>query len=144
MILYLTYMEDHPQKLWKYIGQNSETFLKHFPDHTPAITQLLIQCITADGELGTGFAVQGKKSWALVTMNEYDGDTELSIRYHGGDHYDLYFSYYDDDKENYVSVTHAYTPEEIAGLPQGLLQLLQRTFATEESQTANGNTLNNS
>lgn len=137
-------MEDYSGKLWEYIRQNSEAFLKHFRDHTPAITRLLVQCITADGELGTCFAIHGEKSWALVTMNEYDSDTELSIRYHGGDHYDLYFTYYDDDKGNYISVTHRYTPEETAGLPQGLLQLLQRTFATKESQKADGNTLNKS
>lgn len=76
-------MEDHIEQLWQYIGSNSASFHANFPQHSAAITHLLIECILTDGEVSTGYAVEGERNWAFVTMVEGDSDLKLSLRYHG-------------------------------------------------------------
>ena len=134
-------METYIDDLWEYISMNSKAFHKSFTKYTSEITRLLVLYLLHEGDIGTGLGYKGCKTWAMITMNEYDSETQLSLSFHGNDVYDLYFEYYDDDKQKSVAVNYILTEQEIEGLPPGLRDLLKSTLQKGKSQHISGKQL---
>ncbi len=134
-------MNNPYEQFWQYISDNSAAFIRNFPAYTPEITRLLILSLVSEESIGTGMGTKGKKEWAEITMNEYDGDRRLSLRYHPDKTYDLFFMYYNDDKEDWEEISHNFSSEEAADLPAGLRLLLEETLNSGKLQRADARTL---
>jgi len=68
--------------------------------------------------------------WAVITMYDYKGDKELSLRLHLNDLYDVHIGYYDENDE-FIEVAEPLSPEQKATLPEKLKKVMKKVLDDE-------------
>lgn len=110
-----------------------------------ASSDLLIEQLLSaklnDDEIAIGLSSKSGTITADLLWDEYNTEQMLSLRYHEDGHFDLFYSYYDDDKEGYVTVVHDLNDDQIHSLPDGLAPVMARALATGKPISVRGNQL---
>ena len=68
--------------------------------------------------------------WAVITMYDYKGDKELSLRLHLNDLYDVHIGYYDENDE-FIEIAEPLNPEQKATLPEKLKKVMKKVLDDE-------------
>jgi hypothetical protein len=79
----------------------------------------LIKWATGKAPIEIRFDHFDDDQWAVITMYDYKGDKELSLRLHLNDLYDIHIGYYDEDDE-FIETAEPLNPEQKATLPEKL------------------------
>src|SRR5580698_11583171 len=77
---------------------------------------------------------------AIITLYDYKGDKELSLRLHLNDLYDVHIGYYDDDDE-FIEIAELLSPEQKAALPEKLKKVMKKVLDDESGIRLPGNVL---
>ena len=77
---------------------------------------------------------------AVITLYDYKGDNELSLRLHLNDLYDVHIGYYDEDDE-FIETAEPLSPEQKATLPEKLKKVMKKVLDDESGIRLQGNLL---
>jgi hypothetical protein len=78
--------------------------------------------------------------WAVITMYDYKGDNELSLRLHLNDLYDIHIGYYDEDDE-FIEIAEPLSAEQKATLPEKLKKVMKKVLDDESGIRLQGSFL---
>jgi hypothetical protein len=78
--------------------------------------------------------------WAVITMYDYEGDKELSLRLHLNDLYDVHVGYYDEDDE-FIEIAEPLNAEQKAMLPEKLKKVMKKVLDDESGIRLQGSFL---
>src|SRR5207248_6858544 len=67
---------------------------------------------------------------AIITLYDYKGDKELSLRLHLNDVYDVHIGYYDDEDE-FIEIAEPLSTEQKAMLPEKLKKVMKKVLDDE-------------
>jgi hypothetical protein len=90
----------------------------------------LIKWVTGKAPVEIRFDHFNDDQWAVVTMYDYKGDKELSLRRHLNDLYDVHIGYYDADDE-FIETAAPLSPEQKATLPEKLKKIMKKVLDDE-------------
>lgn len=90
----------------------------------------LIQWATGKAPVEIRFDHFDDDQWAVITLYDYKGDKELSLRLHLNDLYDVHIGYYDKDDE-FIETAMPLSPEQKATLPEKLKKLMKKVLDDE-------------
>src|ERR1044072_2717209 len=99
-----------------------ETLIK---DHSADVIEKLSTEVLAKDPVEIHFDFVDKDQWSIITTHQYEEDTEMSLRLHLDDYYDLYFGYYNDEDE-FIEIVHPLTEEEKEILPVKLKKVMKK------------------
>ena len=105
-----------------------ETLIK---DHSADVIEKLLTEVLAKDPVEIHFDFVDKDQWSIITTHQYEEDTEMSLRLHLDDYYDLYFGYYNDEDE-FIEIVHPLTEEEKEILPVKLKKVMKKVLDDEE------------
>jgi hypothetical protein len=100
----------------------------------------LIKWATAKAPVEIRFDHFGEDQWAVITMYDYKGENELSLRLHMADLYDVHIGYYDAEDE-FIEVVQALDAGQKAMLPEKLKKVMKKVVDDEDGIRLSGNLL---
>lgn len=115
-------------------------FEEHIKNNPAAVIEKLITEALAKKTVEIHFDFFGKDQWSVITTHQQEDDTELSLRLHPGDQYDLYVGYYD-DKDEFNEIVHPLTEKEKNILPGRLQKVMKKVLEDEEGMRVPANLL---
>jgi hypothetical protein len=77
---------------------------------------------------------------AIITLYDYKGDKELSLRLHLNDVYDVHVGHYDDEDE-FIEIAEPLSPEQKAILPEKLKKVMKKVLNDESGIRVPGSLL---
>ncbi|MFP5040579.1 hypothetical protein [Parasediminibacterium sp. JCM 36343] len=104
------------------------------------LIEKLVAYVVSKDPVEVLFNFLDEDQWAIISMHQYEEDTEISLRLHLNDYYDLYIGYYDDEDE-FFEIEHPLTAEEKDLLPEGLKKVMKRVLDDEKGMRLSGNFL---
>jgi len=107
------------------------TFEELIKNHSAEVIEKLITEVLSKDPVEIHFDFLEKDQWAIITTHQYEEDTEISLRLHLNDFYDLYFGYYDDEDE-FIEIVHPLTEEEKKILPVRLKKVMKKVLDDEQ------------
>ena len=116
------------------------TYEELIKDHSGSMIEKLLTDVLTKEQLEIRFDFSDDDQWSIITMHVYEEDKEISIRMHAGDHYDLYFGYYDDEDE-FFEIIKPLTENEKDMLPVKLKKLMAKVLSDEQGIRVPGNIL---
>jgi hypothetical protein len=90
----------------------------------------LIKWVTGKAPVEIRFIDLDDDCCAIITLYDYKGDKELSLRLHLNDVYDVHIGYYDKDDE-FIEIAAPLSPEQKATLPEKLKKLMKKVLDDE-------------
>lgn len=105
-----------------------EERIKEYPAD---VIETLIAGVLAKKNVEIHFDYAQKDQWSIITTHQEDDDTELSLRLHAEDHYDLYVGYYDEEDE-FNEIIHPLSIEEKKLVPERLKKVMKKVLDDEE------------
>jgi hypothetical protein len=78
--------------------------------------------------------------WSVITLYDYKGDKELSLRLHLNDVYDIHLGYYD-DQDDFIEIEEPLTIEQKTTLPEKLKKVMKKVLDDEEGLRVPAGTL---
>jgi hypothetical protein len=69
--------------------------------------------------------------WSVITLYDYNGDKELSLRLHANEVYDLHLGYYDEDDE-FIELAQSLSDGQKTSLPEKLKKVLKKVLDDEK------------
>lgn len=99
--------------------------------HSAAIIEKLITDILSNSHVEIRFDFFEQDQWAVIAINQYEEDKEISLRLHLNNYYDLVVGYYDDEDE-FFEVVHPLTETEIESIPEGLKKIMKKVVNDEQ------------
>lgn len=115
--------------------------LSEFSD---SLIEQLLSTKFSDRQLEIGITRHDSMTTADLTWNEYDTDQILSLRYHRDGHFDLFYHYYDDEQEGYISLVHDLDVEQTCRLPEGLATVMAKALIDDRPLSINDRQLSSS
>ena len=100
----------------------------------------LVKWATGKAPIEIRFDHFNDDQWAVITMYDYKGDKELSLRLHLNDLYDVHIGYYDEDDE-FIETAAALNPEQKATLPEKLKKVMKKVLDDESGIRVPGSVL---
>jgi hypothetical protein len=100
-------------------------------NNSTAIIEKLLTEILAESHVEVKFDFFEQDQWAVICVNQYEEDKEISLRLHPNNLYDLVIGYYDDEDE-FFEVIHPLTPSEIDTIPDGLKKIMTKVVNDEQ------------
>jgi hypothetical protein len=116
------------------------TFEELIKNHSADVIEKLITEVLSKDPVEIRFDFLNKDQWSIVTTHQYEEDTEMSLRLHMHDHYDLYFGYYNDE-DDFIEIVHALTEEEKEILPVRLKKVMKKVLDDEQGMRIPNNFL---
>ena len=107
------------------------TFEERIKDHPAEVIEKLITEVLAKKTVEIHFNFFKEDQWSIITTHEQEDDTEISLRLHLGEHYDLYVGYYD-DKDEFNEIVHPLSEEEKNILPERLKKVMRKVLDDEQ------------
>ena len=104
----------------------------------PLLQGLLLELFKWDS-VEVVFCIDGKKTYSQVSYDTLNTDKQLSLRFHAGGKFDLYFECY--EEEGYASSVYELTRQDVLLVSQGLQKLLEKARKTRKSIGAYKNSL---
>ncbi len=95
------------------------------------IIESLIRELLANKHVEVRFDFFDQDQWAIVSINQYEDDREISLRLHPSSLYELVIGYYDDEDE-FFEVVHQLTPDEVDSIPMGLKKIMTKVVGDEQ------------
>jgi len=95
------------------------------------IIESLIRELLANKHVEVRFDFFDQDQWAIVSINQYEDDREISLRLHPNSLYELVIGYYDDEDE-FFEVVHQLTPDEVDSIPMGLKKIMTKVVGDEQ------------
>jgi hypothetical protein len=77
---------------------------------------------------------------AIITLYDYKGDNELSLRLHLNELYDVQIGYYDKN-DDFIETAEPLTPEQTATLPEKLKKVMKKVLENESGLRLGGSLL---
>lgn len=108
--------------------------------HTGKLIEKLITEVLSTEAIDIRFEFEDNEQWSLITIHLYEEDTEISLRLHPQQRYEIYFGYYD-DKDDFHEITKDLTAEEIDMIPKGLKRAMTKVLSDEQGLRLPGNFL---
>lgn len=116
------------------------TFEELIKNHSADVIEKLITEVLSKDLVEIHFDFLGEDQWAIITTHQYEEDTEISLRLHLNDYYDLYFGYYNDEDE-FIDIVHPLTEEEKKILPVRLKKVMKKVLDDEQGMRIPNNLL---
>ena len=116
------------------------TFEELIKNHSADVIEKLITEVLSKDLVEIHFDFLGEDQWAIITTHQYEEDTEISLRLHLNDYYDLYFGYYNDEDE-FIDIVHPLTEEEKKILPVRLKKVMKKVLDDEQGMRIPNNFL---
>lgn len=95
------------------------------------IIESLIRELLENKHVEVRFDFFEQDQWAIVSINQYEDDREISLKLHPNNVYELVVGYYDDEDE-FFEVLHTLTPDEIDSIPMGLKKIMTKVVGDEQ------------
>ena len=129
------------EEFWDIIDRlNASEIRKRFPEYTDKLLLLVIAKNLEDETFEIGISGQGDNNWSIVSYNQLDTDKDLSLRF-DGKVFDLYFSFYDEGVEDYVSVSEKLSGDRLMIIPKGLQSLMKTALERDKALVVNKNVI---
>ena len=109
-------------------------------NHSGKLIDQLVAWVISKDPVEVLFNFMDEDQWAIISMHQYEEDTEISLQLHFNNFYDLYLGYYDDEDE-FFEIIHPLTEEEIEQLPIGLKKVMKKVLDDEKGMRLSGNFL---
>jgi len=109
-------------------------------NNSTAIIEKLITDVLTESHVVIKFDFFEQDQWAVISINQYDEDKEISLRLHPKNYYDLVIGYYDDEDE-FFEVVHPLTNAEIESIPDGLRKVMTKVVNDEQGLKVPSNLL---
>ena len=116
------------------------TFEELIKNHSAEVIEKLITEILSKDIIEIHFDILEGDQWSIITTHQYEEDTEISVRLHLNDYYDLYFGYYNDEDE-FIEIVHPLTEEEKKILPVRLKKVMKKVLDDEQGMRIPNNFL---
>jgi hypothetical protein len=100
----------------------------------------LVKWVTGKTPVEIRFDHFDDDQWAIITLYDYKGDKELSLRLHLNDLYDVNIGYYDADDE-FIETATPLSPEQKATLPEKLKKVMKKVLDDESGIRLSGSFL---
>jgi hypothetical protein len=100
----------------------------------------LVKWATGKAPIEIRFDHFNDDQWAVITMYDYKGEKELSLRLHLNDFYDVHIGYYDDEDE-FIEIAAPLSPEQKASLPEKLKKVMKKVLDDESGIRLPGSVL---
>ena len=91
----------------------------------------LLKWATGKSPVEIRFEDTDDDQWSVITLYDYKGDKELSLRLHLNDVYNLHVGYYDDDDE-FIEIAEPLTAEQKDTLPDKLKKVMKKVLDDED------------
>ena len=114
-----------------------ETLIKN---HSADVIEKLVTEVLSKDPVEIRFDFLKRDQWAIITTHQYEEDTEMSLRLHLNDLYDLYFGYYNDEDE-FIEIVHVLTEAEKEILPVRLKKVMKKVLDDEQGMRIPNNFL---
>jgi hypothetical protein len=99
--------------------------------NSAAIIEKLLTDILAESHVEIKFDFFEQDQWAVISINQYEEDKEISLRLHPSNLYDLVIGYYDDEDE-FFEIVHPLSTTEIDSIPDGLKKIMTKVVNDEQ------------
>ena len=109
-------------------------------NNSSAIIEKLITDVLTETHVVVRFDFFEQDQWAVISVNQYEEDKEISLRLHPKSFYDLVVGYYYDEDEFY-EIVHPLTPAEIDSIPDGLKKIMAKVVNDEQGLKVPSNLL---
>jgi hypothetical protein len=116
------------------------TYEELVKNHAGEMIEKLVTDVVSKDAVEIRFDFEDNDQWSVISIHIYEEDKEISLRFHTGERFELYFGYYDDEDE-FHEITQTLTPEEIKIIPKGLRKLMDKVLADEQGMRLPGNFL---
>ena len=100
-------------------------------NNSSAIIEKLMTDILTEPKVEVKFDFFEQDQWAVISVNQYEEDKEISLRLHPNNLYDLVVGYYDDEDE-FFEIVHPLTEAEIDSIPEGLKKIMTKVVNDEQ------------
>jgi hypothetical protein len=100
----------------------------------------LIKLVTGKAPVEIRFVDLDDDCCAVITVYDYIGDKELSLRLHLNDLYDVHIGYYDDEDE-FIEIAELLSPEQKTTLPEKLKKVMKKVLDDESGIRIPGSVL---
>jgi len=105
-----------------------ETFVK---EQFNELVADLLKGVTGKAPVEIRFEDDDDDGWSVITLYDYKGDKELSVRLHANDVYELHLGYYDDEDE-FIEIAGQLGAEQKATLPEKLKKVMKKVLEDEK------------
>ena len=86
------------------------------------------------------FEFMDNDQWSVISVYMDEQDSELALRLHPGESYELYVGYYDDQDE-LLEITRTLSEEERKGIPKSMQKVMGKELSDEEGLCVPGTLL---
>jgi hypothetical protein len=100
----------------------------------------LLKWATGKHQVEIRFEEDDDDQWAVITLYDYKGDHELSLRLYPDDVYKLHLGYYDDEDE-FIELSETLSTTQKAMVPEKLQKVLKKVLADEKGLRLPGSLL---
>jgi plasmid maintenance system killer protein len=107
------------------------TFEELVKNHSAEMIEKLLTEILGKSHVEIRFDYQDQDQWAVISVNQYEEDKEISIRLHINKQYNLVFGYYDDDDE-FFEIIKPLSEAEVDSIPDKLKMVMNKVVTDEQ------------
>ena len=91
----------------------------------------LLNWATTKSPIEIRFEDDDDDQWSVITLYDYKGDKELSLRLHYNDVYNLHIGYYD-DKDEFIEMTKTLSAKQVTMIPEKLKKVMNKVLNDEK------------
>jgi len=99
-------------------------------EHCDELIADLIKWASGKAPIDIRFDHFNNDQWAIITLFDYKGDKELSLRLHLNDMYDVHIGYYDQEDE-FIEIAESLSAAQKATLPEKLKKVMKKVLDDE-------------
>ena len=100
----------------------------------------LLKWVTGKAPVEIRFVDLDDDNCAIITLYDYKGDKELSLRLHLNDVYDVHIGYYDEEDE-FIEIAAPLSSEQKSALPEKLKKVMKKVLDDESGLRVPGSLL---
>jgi hypothetical protein len=100
----------------------------------------LLKWATGKAPVEIRFEDDDDDQWSVLTLYDYNGDKELSLRLHPNDAYEVHVGYYDDEDE-FMETAAQLNKEQKEMLPERLKKVMKKVLDDEKGLRVPGSLL---
>jgi hypothetical protein len=109
-------------------------------EHSDTLIADLIKYATGKAPIDIRFEDLDDDQCAIITLFDYKGDKELSLRLHPNDVFDIHIGYYDDEDE-FMEINNPLSAAQKATLPEKLKKVMKKVLDDESGIRVPGSVL---
>ena len=100
----------------------------------------LVKWATGKAPIDIRFEDDDDDQWSVITLYDYNGDKELSLRLHVNDVFNLHLGYYDDEDE-FIEIVKPLNDAQKETLPEKLKKVMKKVLDDEKGIRVPGSLL---